>query len=59
VDPGILGGVIARVGDQIIDGSVQQRLQALRRQLLGGVTISGVDMPDDADLGSESPAQTH
>jgi F-type H+-transporting ATPase subunit delta len=59
VDPSILGGVIARVGDQIIDGSVQQRLQALGRQLLSGVTLSGVDMPAGTDLGSESPAQTH
>ncbi len=37
VNPEILGGVVARVGDQVIDGSVQQRLQILRRQLLNGV----------------------
>lgn len=59
VDPSILGGVIARVGDQVIDGSVQQRLQALRRQLLGGVALSGAAGSTGADLGSESAARTH
>jgi F-type H+-transporting ATPase subunit delta len=37
VDPAILGGVVARVGDQLIDGSIRQRLQVLKRQLLNGV----------------------
>src|SRR6266702_1688756 len=36
VEPDILGGVIARVGDQIIDGSVRYRLAALQQQLLTG-----------------------
>lgn len=44
VNPDILGGVVARVGDQVIDGSVQQRLQSLKRQLLNGVaTASNID----------------
>ena len=44
VNPDILGGVVARVGDQVIDGSVQQRLQSLKRQLLNGVaTASSID----------------
>lgn len=44
VNPDILGGVVARVGDQVIDGSVQQRLQSLRRQLLNGVaTAASID----------------
>src|SRR5712692_4127551 len=30
----ILGGVIARVGDQVIDGSIRYRLTALQQQLL-------------------------
>ncbi len=34
VQPEILGGVIARVGDQLIDGSIRTRLSLLRRQLL-------------------------
>ncbi len=33
VDPSIIGGVIARIGDTQIDGSVRSRLQALRKQL--------------------------
>jgi F-type H+-transporting ATPase subunit delta len=43
VDPTILGGVVARVGDQLIDGSVQQRLQVLKRQLLNGLATSNLD----------------
>ncbi len=33
VDGGILGGVVARIGDTLIDGSVRGRLEALRRRL--------------------------
>ncbi|MEA2639531.1 MAG: F-type H+-transporting ATPase subunit delta [Chloroflexota bacterium] len=33
VDPSIMGGVVARVGDQLIDASVRGKLEALRRQL--------------------------
>ena len=33
VDPDILGGVIAQVGDDVIDGSVRGRLERLRRRL--------------------------
>jgi|ETN02SMinimDraft_2_1059926.scaffolds.fasta_scaffold156357_1 F-type H+-transporting ATPase subunit delta len=33
VDPGVVGGLIARVGDQIIDGSTRTRLQELRSKL--------------------------
>ena len=50
VNPEILGGVVARVGDQVIDGSVQQRLQALKRQLLNGVATAGVDVLDTANI---------
>jgi len=34
VDPSILGGFIARIGDRLIDGSIRQRLEALRRRLV-------------------------
>lgn len=33
-DPAILGGVILRLGDRILDGSVRRRMMRLRRQLL-------------------------
>lgn len=36
VRPEILGGVIVRVGDRVIDGSVRRRLMALRSQLVAG-----------------------
>jgi F-type H+-transporting ATPase subunit delta len=34
INPRILGGVIVRVGDRIMDGSVRRRLQGLRRRML-------------------------
>lgn len=33
VDPSLLGGIVARVGDQLIDASVRGRLEALKRRL--------------------------
>ena len=33
VDPNIIGGVVARIGDQLIDDSVRGRLERLRRSL--------------------------
>ena len=33
VDPTIQGGLIARIGDRVIDGSVRTRLAMLRREL--------------------------
>ncbi len=35
VDASIIGGVIARIGDQLIDGSTRTRLVALKRSLEG------------------------
>lgn len=37
VDPSILGGVIVRLGDRMIDGSVRGRLERLRSRLETGV----------------------
>ena len=34
VDPAIIGGLILRVQDQLIDGSVRAQLSAMRRQLM-------------------------
>jgi len=54
VQPDILGGIIARVGDQVIDGSVRSRLAALRQQLLKSALSSGINLP--FEVGSEGPA---
>ncbi len=40
VDPTILGGVIARVGDQVIDGSIRYRLSLLEQNMLSSVAGS-------------------
>ena len=34
VEPGILGGLVARVGDSVIDGSTRTKLGAMRRELV-------------------------
>ena len=33
IDPSVLGGIVARVGDTVIDGSVRHRLDQLKEQL--------------------------
>ena len=43
VDPSILGGAIARVGDTLIDGSLKRRFQLLRNTILQG----GLGGPSD------------
>jgi F-type H+-transporting ATPase subunit delta len=35
VNPAILGGVVVRVGDTVLDGSIRRRLAALRANMLG------------------------
>ena len=54
VDPTILGGAIARVGDTLIDGSLKRRFQLLRQNILRG----GLGGPTDGgenDLGAVPP----
>jgi F-type H+-transporting ATPase subunit delta len=48
-DPSILGGLIARVGDQIVDSSVRYRLHALQQELLAGAATGKIDgfSPDE------------
>lgn len=33
VDPSVIGGVVARVGDQVFDGSIKRKLEMAREQL--------------------------
>jgi F-type H+-transporting ATPase subunit delta len=35
VDPGVVGGLVVHVGDEVIDGSVAHRLEAVERRLAG------------------------
>jgi F-type H+-transporting ATPase subunit delta len=37
VDPSVIGGVVARVGDQVFDGSVASRLEEAKQHLMGSV----------------------
>jgi F-type H+-transporting ATPase subunit delta len=34
VDPSVVGGFIARIGDMLIDGSIHQKLETLKRSLV-------------------------
>ena len=36
VDPSLLGGIVVRVGDRLIDGSVRSRLERLRGRVAAG-----------------------
>ena len=36
IDPRILGGLVVRVGDSVLDGSVQRRLERLRSRMISG-----------------------
>ena len=56
VQPDILGGVIARVGDQVIDGSVRSRLAALRQQLLKSALSSGINLPFEVSSEGQATA---
>jgi F-type H+-transporting ATPase subunit delta len=33
VDPGLIGGIIIKVGDKVIDGSIKSKLSVLKREL--------------------------
>src|SRR2546427_5336623 len=51
--PDILGGVVARVGDQVIDGSVDRRLKLMQQQLLTGVATASIDLFES--VGKQEP----
>ncbi len=36
VDPDIIGGIVARVGGKLLDGSTRSKLTALKKELVGG-----------------------
>jgi F-type H+-transporting ATPase subunit delta len=38
VNPAILGGVVVKVGDTVMDGSVRRRLGILRSRMMRGAT---------------------
>ena len=38
-DPSILGGIVARVGDLVLDGSVRSQIQSLRESLIKGEVL--------------------
>ena len=38
-DPTIIGGVVARVGDLVLDGSVRTQLDSLRESLIKGEVV--------------------
>ncbi len=50
VQPDILGGVIARVGDQVIDGSIRNRLNSLRQQLLTSASSNTESFLSEAEI---------
>lgn len=44
VDPAILGGVVVKIDDQLLDGSLRGRLERLRARLVeGDATMNGVN----------------
>jgi hypothetical protein len=51
VDPSILGGAIARVGDTLIDGSLKRRFEVLREQIVAGGNFGGPNDGAPALLG--------
>ncbi|HCL28729.1 MAG TPA: ATP synthase F1 subunit delta [Candidatus Latescibacteria bacterium] len=40
VDPGLRGGIVARIGDKVFDGSVETQLARLHRRLVGAPSAS-------------------
>ena len=56
VQPEILGGVIARVGDKVIDGSIRHRLAVLKQQLLTGVAVGASNFSGEAQQPQGEPS---
>ena len=43
VDPELIGGVVVRIGDRVVDGSLRRRMSDLRRRLLAARLPRAVD----------------
>jgi F-type H+-transporting ATPase subunit delta len=41
VDPNIIGGVVARIDDKLLDGSTRSRLESLKRSLAETTSRAG------------------
>lgn len=39
VDPALIGGIVTRVGDLVLDGSIRTQLSTIRNQLLGQAAV--------------------
>lgn len=37
VEPAIVGGIVARIGDKLVDGSIKSQLESLRRSIQSGI----------------------
>jgi len=42
VDPQVVGGLVARVGDRLVDASIRTRLEVMRRALSGGGSVESM-----------------
>ena len=56
IDPAILGGAIARVGDTLIDGSLKRRFGLLRDQIIRGGRDFGAEIHSDQN--NNNPEQS-
>jgi hypothetical protein len=48
--------VVARVGDQVIDGSVERRLKLLQQQLLTDVSAASIDFLAEPGIEETKPS---
>ena len=55
VDPALIGGVIAKVGSTVYDGSVKTQLEKLRKQLVGRALGLGLGLSSRSRTGAREP----
>lgn len=53
-DPGMIGGIKLRIGDQLVDGSVATRLRRMRDQILGSGPATLAERLDELVDGAEA-----